>query len=85
MIVFTAVLRMENNMDNKIREMVKKADSICSETRGVFDEILVQVVAKECAKIAREHTLSKSGLDLGYDGKVFVEEEILDRMGITRK
>lgn len=35
-------------MNERIREMIRKADIRCYETRGIFDEILVKVVVKEC-------------------------------------
>ena len=38
-------------MSERIRELIRKADSRCSETRGVFDEILVKMVVEECIDV----------------------------------
>lgn len=35
-------------MNEQIKELIRKADSRCSETRGVFDEILAKMVVQEC-------------------------------------
>lgn len=37
-------------MNEKIKELIKKADRRCSETRGVYDEILAELVVQECVK-----------------------------------
>ena len=46
---------------------------------NAFAELLID----ECAKVAREHTLRKSGLNSSYDGTVLVEEEIRDHFKLT--
>ncbi len=43
-------------MNERIRELIKEADRRCSETRGVYDEILAELVVLECAKLADEPT-----------------------------
>jgi len=43
----------------------------------LFDKF-AELLVEECAKVAREFTLRKCGLDSSYDGIVFVEEEIRD-------
>lgn len=37
-----------HDMNNQIKELIKEADRRCSETRGVFDEILVNTVINKC-------------------------------------
>jgi len=69
-------------MNKRIKELIQKADSKCNETRGVYDEILVSLVVKECARIAREYTLSKWDLDNSYSGTVIVEKEIKEHFGV---
>ena len=39
-------------MNERIRELIKEADRRCSETRGVYDEILAELIVRECAVIA---------------------------------
>ena len=36
-------------MNEKARELIRKADNCCSETRAPFDHILVEMVVRECA------------------------------------
>ena len=36
-------------MNERIRELIKEADRLCSETRGVYDEILAELIVRECA------------------------------------
>ena len=45
---------------------------------GKFAELIV----KECARIAREHTLSKWDLDDSYSGTVIVEKAIKEHFGV---
>ena len=35
-------------MNERIRELIQAADRQCSETRGVYDEILAKLIVKEC-------------------------------------
>ena len=44
--------------------------------------MLADIIVKECARLAREHTLEKSGLDSSFDGKVLVEEVIKNHFGV---
>jgi len=48
----------------------------------LFDKF-AELLIEECAKVAREHTLRKSGLNSSYDGTVLVEEEIRDHFKLT--
>jgi hypothetical protein len=40
-------------MNERIRELMAEADRKCSETRGIYDEILAQLIVQECAQICR--------------------------------
>lgn len=40
-------------MNKRIKELIQEADRKCSETRGVFDEILVKLIVQECADYIR--------------------------------
>jgi len=35
-------------MNRVIKDLIQKADSICNETRGVYDEILVELIVRKC-------------------------------------
>ena len=39
-------------MNKRIRELMAEADRKCSETRGVYDEILAELIVGECIHIA---------------------------------
>lgn len=41
-------------MNERIRELIQAADRQCSETRGVYDEILAKLIVKECLLINRQ-------------------------------
>ena len=38
-------------MNERIRELIQKADRKCSETRGVYDEILAELIVAECIQV----------------------------------
>ena len=35
-------------MNERIRELIAEADRKCSETRGIYDEILAELIIREC-------------------------------------
>jgi len=35
-------------MNERIRELIAEADRKCSETRGIYDEILADLIVQEC-------------------------------------
>ena len=35
-------------MNERIRELIAEADRKCSETRGIYDEILAELIVREC-------------------------------------
>jgi len=39
---------LAQDMNDQIKELIRAADQRCSETRGVFDEILVSMVINKC-------------------------------------
>ena len=41
-------------MNERIRELIQAADRKCSETRGVYDEILAELIVRECLTICDE-------------------------------
>ena len=45
-------------MNERIRELIQAADRQCSETRGVYDEILAKLIVKECLLINRQRLFS---------------------------
>ena len=38
---------MSERMNKTIQDLMQKAESICAETRGVYDEILIKLLIKE--------------------------------------
>ena len=40
-------------MNERIHELIQEADRKCSETRGVYDEILAKLIVQECADYIR--------------------------------
>ena len=41
-------------MNERIRGLIQAADRKCSETRGVYDEILAELIVRECLAICDE-------------------------------
>ena len=41
-------------MNERIKELIQAADRKCSETRGVYDEILAELIVRECIDIAQD-------------------------------
>ena len=41
-------------MNERIRELIAEADRKCSETRGIYDEILAKLIVWECMKICED-------------------------------
>ena len=80
-------------MNNRIEELAEHAaknftenfswnhlPDIDKDILGKFSVLIIQ----ECAKVAREHTLVKSGLNKDYDGIVYVEDAIKQHFGINQ-
>lgn len=42
-------------MNERIKELIAEADRKCSETRGIYDEILAELIIKECANYITEY------------------------------
>jgi len=40
-------------MNERIRELMAEADRKCSETRSVYDEILAELIVRECADLVK--------------------------------
>jgi len=38
-------------MNERIRELMAEADRKCSETRGIYDEILARLIVEECVEL----------------------------------
>ena len=51
-------------MNKRIRELIAEADRKCSETRGIYDEILAELIIRECMSICED--LGDKGLDGHY-------------------
>ena len=49
-----------NIMNERIKELIKEADAKCSETHGVFDEILAEVILKDVLELVEEHRVKFS-------------------------
>jgi hypothetical protein len=63
-------------MNPRIRELTIEAQQGYP-SQNEFLERFAQLVAEDCAKIAREYTLKNSGLSADYTGEVMIQNEIL--------
>ena len=51
-------------MNERIRELIAEADRKCSETRGIYDEILAELIVRECVNNLEIHSTCFDG-DVG--------------------
>ena len=52
-------------MNERIRQLMAEADRKCSETRGIYDEILAELIIRECAAEADKQTIYCRGIPWG--------------------
>jgi hypothetical protein len=70
---------METLMNQRIRELIEEADRRCSETRGVYDEILAEMIIAECISICNrrgevlQKHLDERGKDMAEEPRLFTE------------
>jgi len=48
-------------MNERIRELMAEADRKCSETRGIYDEILAELIVRECIDTIVQDTANYPG------------------------
>ena len=72
-------------MNNHIQKIAEQCivEGTYNDDTGFFSnrvniERFAELIILQCAKIAREHTLTKSGLSPDYGGTVYVENAIND-------
>ena len=65
-------------MNQRIKQLAEQA-SVNDPPYNQFVESFAQLVAEDCAKIARVYTLKHCGVSADYTGEVLVEKEILNR------
>lgn len=68
-------------MNKRILELMKQADYPAPEMAPRAQK-LAELIVRECAKIAREYTLSKWDLDNSYSGTILVEKRIKEHFGV---
>ena len=42
-------------MNERIKELIAEADRKCSETRGIYDEILAELIVQKCVDISDDY------------------------------
>ena len=61
-------------MNERIRELMAEAERKCSETRGIYDEILAELIVRECAQVCRDQS-NESALELDRENCASAIEE----------
>ena len=79
-------------MNERIKELAEQANIGLFEDKSFGWNVIAgtdqhlskfaELIVKECARIAREHTLSKWDLDDSYSGTVIVEKAIKEHFGV---
>jgi hypothetical protein len=63
-------------MNERIRELIKEADRRCSETRRVYDEILIGLIVRDCIAIVNNHKMRMDS------GPTHIIEDIKQHFGV---
>jgi len=67
-------------MNERIRELMAEADRKCSETRGIYDEILAELIVQECVAICQD-TDGEDNID-ARSGRQDCAVEIREHFGV---
>ena len=77
-------------MNERIREVAIRAYEICNKrtygsihSQEEFNQTFAELIVQECAKIARQDILSRSGMNQQYDGRVITEDAIKNYFGVN--
>ena len=60
-------------MNERIRELIAEADRKCSETRGIYDEILAELIIQDCMDVVDGYTKPRT-FDTHYDAVAQIEQ-----------
>ena len=69
-------------MNERIAVLAAKASD--TKTGWLDRQKFAELIIQECATIARNHTLTKSGVSTDYTGIVYVENAIKDHFGVKQ-
>ena len=71
-------------MNKRIRELIAEADRKCSETRGIYDEILAELVVRECIDGIANDTANYEGVGMMsyYQGVQDAVKSIRKQFGV---
>jgi len=65
-------------MNERIKELMAEADRKCSETHGIYDEILAELIVRECALFC----VSRPGPGDDARSREHCSEQILQHFGV---
>ena len=65
-------------MNERIKELMAEADRKCSETHGIYDEILAELIVRECALLC----VSRPGPGDDARSREHCSEQILQHFGV---
>lgn len=74
-------------MNERIRELIQAADRKCSETRGVYDEILAELIVGRCIQVCDGNHEYKNRTDTDFGKGVSIgiqmsKEQIKAHFGV---
>jgi len=60
-------------MNERIRKLMAEADRKCSETRGIYDEILAELIIQDCMDVVDGYTKPRT-FETHYDAVEQIEQ-----------
>jgi hypothetical protein len=67
-------------MNERIRELMAEADRKCSETRGIYDEILAELIVRECIDIVDKVYDDQTGMGAKMCRRATPYQEIINEI-----
>jgi hypothetical protein len=67
-------------MSERIRELMAEADRKCSETRGIYDEILAELIVRECIDIVDKVYDDQTGMGAKMCRRATPYQEIINEI-----
>jgi hypothetical protein len=71
-------------MNKRIKELMAEADRRCSETRGIYDEILAELIVKDsiCQIEKQAYGLTSTEWDQGFLAGLRTAQAVLKNFGV---
>ena len=72
--------RIQELVEETVKSVQRNEFGVCDMNK--YNQKFAELIIQECATVARNHTLEKSGVSTDYTGIVYVENAIKDHFGV---